>query len=254
MLLKDKKALILGVANERSIAYGIATRFKQHGARLAFNYLGEALQKRVDPISEQLGGDFTFDMDATDDGEIAAAVETVKEQWGTVDILVHSIAFAKRDDLQGRYVDTSRDGFALAMNVSVFSLVAMAKAFEPLMEPGASIMTMTYYGSEKVIQSYNVMGVAKAALESSTRYLAADLGPKGIRVNAISAGPIKTLAASGISGFKNILHEIEEKAPLRRNVTQEDVGGAAVFLASDLGTNVTGQVIYVDAGYSILGL
>ena len=254
MLLKDKKALILGVANDRSIAYGIATQFKNNGARLAFNYPSEALQKRVEPIAEQLGGDFTFPMDITNDEEIAAAVETVKSQWGTVDTLVHSIAFAKREDLGGRYLDTSRDGFALAMDVSVFSLVACAKAFEPLMPPGSSILTMTYYGSEKVIMNYNVMGVAKAALEASMRYLAADLGPQGVRVNAISAGPIKTLAASGISGFKNILHEIESKAPMRRNVSQEDVGGTAVYLASDFATNVSGQVIYVDSGYSIMGL
>lgn len=253
MLLQDKKALVCGLANDKSIAYGIAQRFKEHGARMAFSYPSDPLKKRVVPLSETLGGDFTFPMDVSKDEEIAAAVETVRQEWGTIDILVHSIAFANRDDLKGRFVDTSRDGFALALDVSAYSLVAMAKAFEPLMANGGSIMTLTYYGSEKVVENYNVMGVAKAALEASVRYLAWDLGSQGIRVNAISAGPIKTLAASGISGVKTLLSQIGERSPLKRNVTQEEVGGVATFLASDLSAAVTGETIYVDCGYNIMG-
>ncbi len=254
MLLKDKKAVIFGVANNKSIAYGIAEQFKEHGASLAFNYVGESLKKRVAPISEELGGEFIFDCDVTDDEQIKAAAETVRENWGQVDILVHSVAFAHRDDLQGRFIDTSREGFRLAMDVSAYSLPAICHAFEPLMNHGASVMTMTYYGSQKTVMNYNVMGVAKAALEASMRYLAVDLGPKGIRVNAISAGPIKTLASSGISGFKTILSIIEEKAPLQRNVTQTDVGKSAVYLASDLSTGTTGEVLFVDSGYNIVGV
>ncbi len=254
MLLKDKKAVIFGVANNKSIAYGIAEQFKEHGASLAFNYVGESLKKRVAPLSEELGGEFIFDCDVTDDEQIRAAAETVREKWGQVDILVHSVAFAHRDDLQGRFIDTSREGFRLAMDVSAYSLPAICHAFEPLMNPGSSVMTMTYYGSVKTVTNYNVMGVAKAALEASMRYLAVDLGPKGVRVNAISAGPIKTLASSGISGFKTILSTIEEKAPLQRNVTQTDVGKSAVYLASDLSTGTTGEVLFVDSGYNIVGV
>ncbi|ABB37807.1 Enoyl-(acyl-carrier-protein) reductase (NADH) [Oleidesulfovibrio alaskensis G20] len=254
MLLKDKKILILGVANNKSIAYGIAQEFKAQGARLAFSYPGEAIQKRVDPISEELGGEFTFRLDVTDDAQVAAAVRTVEEQWGSVDVVVHSIAFAQREDLHGRFIDTSREGFKLAMDISAYSLVCVCKAFEPLMTEGGSVLTMTYYGSQKVITNYNVMGVAKAALEASVRYLAADMGERGIRVNAVSAGPIKTLAASGISGFKTILNHIEEHAPLRRNVTTQDVGRTAVFLASDLSGAVTGEVLFVDAGYNVMGI
>jgi enoyl-[acyl-carrier protein] reductase I len=242
------------VANNKSIAYGIAQEFKAQGARLAFSYPGEAIQKRVDPISEELGGEFTFRLDVTDDAQVAAAVRTVEEQWGSVDVVVHSIAFAQREDLHGRFIDTSREGFKLAMDISAYSLVCVCKAFEPLMTEGGSVLTMTYYGSQKVITNYNVMGVAKAALEASVRYLAADMGERGIRVNAVSAGPIKTLAASGISGFKTILNHIEEHAPLRRNVTTQDVGRTAVFLASDLSGAVTGEVLFVDAGYNVMGI
>ncbi len=254
MLLKDKKALIFGVANNKSIAYGIAEQFKAHGASLAFSYVGEPLKKRVAPISEELGGELIFDCDVTDDDQIRAAAETVREKWGRVDILVHSVAFANRDDLQGRFIDTSRDGFKLALDVSAYSLTALCHTFESLMSPGASVMTLSYYGAQKTVTNYNVMGVAKAALEASVRYLAVDLGPSGIRVNAISAGPIKTLAASGISGFKTILSTIEEKAPLKRNVTQTDVGKASVFLASDLSSGTTGEIIFVDAGFNIVGV
>ncbi len=254
MLLKGKKALILGVANSKSIAYGIAAAFREQGAQVAFSYVGDAIKKRVEPISEELGGDFIFQLDVTKDEELASAADFVRDQWGTFDIIVHSVAFASRDDLQGRYTDTSRAGFHLAMDVSAYSLVAVCKAFEPLMNPGASVMAMTYYGSQKVITNYNVMGVAKAALEASVRYLAAELGEKDIRVNAISAGPIKTLASSGISGFKTILAHIEEHAPLHRNVTIENVGGTAVYFASDLSAAVSGEVHYVDCGYNIMGM
>jgi enoyl-[acyl-carrier protein] reductase I len=254
VLLQGKKALIVGVANERSIAYGIAKAFKDQGADLAFTYVGEAIRKRVDPISEELGGQFTLPLDVTSDEELEAAAKEVKERWGTVDILVHSVAFAHRDDLKGRFVDTSREGYKLALDVSAYSLTALCRVFEPLLSDKASVMTLTYYGGEKVITNYNVMGVAKAALEAGVRYLAADLGPAGVRVNAISAGPIKTLAASGIAGFKDILHQIEEKSPLKRTTTLEDVGGAALFLASDLSAGVTGEVLYVDSGYNIMGI
>ncbi len=254
MLLQGKKALITGVANNRSIAYAIGKAFKDQGARLAFSYPGEALQKRVEPLSEELGGEFTVAMDVTDDAEIQQAKDTVADKWGEVDVLVHAIAFAHREDLKGRFLDTSREGFATAMNISAYSLVAMCHAFEPLLTPEASVMALTYYGSQKVVTNYNVMGVAKATLEASVRYLAVDLGNKQVRVNAISAGPIKTLAASGISGFKTILNHIEQRAPLQRNVTQEDVGNTAVYLASDLSRGTTGDILYVDSGYNIMGL
>jgi enoyl-[acyl-carrier protein] reductase I len=254
VLLQGKKALIFGVANDKSIAYGIAKRFKEHGCELAFSYASDPIRKRIEPISDELGGEFILQCDVTNDDDLKRSAAEVKERWGSFDILVHSIAFANRDDLKGRYVDTSRDGFKLALDVSAYSLVAMCQAFEPLLNPGGSVLTMTYYGSDKVIMNYNVMGVAKAALEASVRYLAVDLGEKNVRVNAVSAGPIKTLAASGISGFKTILNQIEEKAPLKRNVTQEEVGGTAVYLASDLSSGVTGEVVYVDCGYNIMGL
>ena len=254
MLLQGKRALILGLANNKSIAYGIASAFKAQGARLAFNYVGDAIKKRVEPLSEELGGEFTFQCDVCDDQQIADAAALVKEQWGGVDILVHSVAFANREDLNGRFIDTSREGFALALNISAYSLTGICRAFEPLLASGSSVMTMTYHGSTQVIPGYNVMGVAKAALECSTRYLAYDLGEKGVRVNAISSGPIKTLAASAVGGLKNIFTHIEETAPLRRNVTTQDVGGLATFLASDLSNAVTGEVIYVDNGFSHMGI
>ncbi len=254
MLLKDKKIAIFGVANNKSIAYGIAKAFKDNGARLAFSYVGEAIQKRVEPISEELGGEFTFPCDVSSDESIANAAATVREKWGNIDVLVHSVAFAAREDLTGRFIDTSRAGFALALDVSAYSLPALCRAFENQLNPGGSVLTMTYYGAQKVITNYNVMGVAKAALEASVRYLAPDLGVNNVRVNAISAGPIRTLAASGISGFKDIFNHIAEHAPLRRNVTIEDVGNVALFLASDLSGAMTGETIFVDSGYNIMGI
>ncbi len=249
MLLKDKKALVFGVANNRSIAYGIANAFHQNGAKLAFNYMGDAIKKRVEPICEELHGDFVFPCDVTDDEQIAQSVELVKEKWGKVDTIVHSVAFASKDDLQGRFIDTSRDGFLLAMNVSAYSLVALCKAYEPILNPGASVICLTYYGAQKVVPNYNVMGVAKAALECSVRYLASDFGKNNIRINAISAGPIKTLSASGISDFRVILNHIEEHAPLHRNVTIDEVGNSALYLASDLSSAVTGECHFVDCGF-----
>ncbi len=254
MLVQGKKAIIFGVANDKSIAYAIAKELKDNGASIALSYAGEALKKRVEPIHEELGGDFLFQCDVTDDQALTESADLVRDKWGSFDILVHSVAFANRDDLKGRYVDTSRAGFHLAMDVSAYSLVALCQAYEKLMNDNGSVMAMTYYGAEKVITNYNVMGVAKAALEASVRYLAMDLGERGIRVNAISAGPLKTLAASGISGFKTILSTIEERAPLRRNITQEDVGKTGLFLASDLSQAITGEVIHVDAGYNIMGI
>ncbi len=254
MLLQGKKALILGLANNRSIAYGIANALKEQGARLAFNYVGDAIKKRVEPLSQELGGEFIFQCDVCDDAQIQAAADLVKEKWGDLDILVHSVAFANREDLGGRFVDTSREGFRLAMDVSAYSLTGVCRAFEPLLHEGSSVITMTYHGSTKVIPGYNVMGVAKAALEASVRYLACDFGTKGIRVNAISAGPIKTLAASAVSSMKDLCSIVDRNAPLHRNVTTGDVGGTALYLASDLAHAVTGQVIYVDSGFSTIGV
>lgn len=254
MLLKGKKALIFGVANEKSIAYGIAQQFKKQGAKLAFSYVNDAIKKRVEPISDELGGEFIFPCDVSSDEDVANSAEFVKKQWGDIDILVHSVAFANRDDLKKRYIETSRDGFHLALDVSAYSLVTLCNAYEPLMKPGASIIAMTYLGASKVITNYNVMGVAKAALEASVRYLSYDLGEKGIRVNAISAGPIKTLASSGISGFKTIFSHIEARAPLHKNVTTEEVGKTATFLASDMSSGITGEVMFVDCGYNIMGI
>lgn len=254
MLLQGKKALIFGVANDKSIAYAIAKELKNNGAAIALSYAGEALKKRVEPIHEELGGDFLFQCDVSNDEAITQSAQIVQEKWGNFDILVHSVAFANRDDLKGRYVSTSRDGFHLAMDISAYSLVALCQAYEGMLNDHGSVIAMTYYGAEKVITNYNVMGVAKAALEASVRYLAMDLGERDIRVNAISAGPLKTLAASGISGFKSILTTIEERAPLRRNIIQEDVGKTGLFLASDLSGAITGEVIHVDAGYNIMGI
>ena len=253
MLLKGKKAVILGLANNKSIAYGISKAFRDNGAEIALSWPGEAIRKRVDPLAEELGAAFTMPCDVTKDEEITAAANLVKEKWGGIDILVHAVAFANREDLQGKYIDTSRAGFSLALDISAYSLVAVSREFAPLMREGGSVMTLTYYGAEKVITNYNVMGVAKAALEASVRYLAYDLGEKGVRINAISAGPIKTLAASGIGGFNRILNHIDKFSPLHKNVTIEDVGSTALFLASDLACGITGQTIHVDSGYSISG-
>ncbi|MGE4318340.1 MAG: enoyl-ACP reductase [Deferribacterales bacterium] len=253
-LLKGKKALVFGVANNKSIAYAIARNFIEQGAEVAFSYAGEKLLSRVEKVSEELGGKFIVPCDVTKDEEIEACMNTVKEKWGKFDILIHSVAYAPGDALKDRYVDTKREDFKMALDISAYSLVAITKYAEPLMNEGGSIICMSYLGAERVIKNYNVMGVAKAALEASTRYLAADLGVSKIRVNAISAGPIKTLAAAGISDFKKIFNHIAENAPLRDNCTQEDVGKTAVYLASDLSSAVTGEVIYVDNGYNIIGL
>jgi enoyl-[acyl-carrier protein] reductase I len=253
-LLQDKTALIFGVANDHSIAWGIAQAMHEHGARTAFSYAGEALERRVRPLADSLGSTFVEPCDVTDDSQIAALFEKAASELGTIDILVHAIAFAEREDLQGAFHETSRKGFALAMDISVYSLIALARAAKPLMTNGGSMLTLTYYGGQKVVPSYNVMGVAKAALEMTTRYLAVDLGRNAIRVNAISAGPIRTLSAAGVSGFKRMHREFAPHTPLRVGVEIEDIGGAAVWLASDLASKVTGGVLFVDSGYNIVGI
>jgi enoyl-[acyl-carrier protein] reductase I len=253
-LLEGKKALVFGIANKNSIAWGIAQALHEHGAELGFSYAIPQLEKRVMPLAEELGVEFVEMCDVTKDEDIEQTFQKIAAHFGEIDILVHSIAYAPQEELTGRFVNTSRSGFATAMDISAYSLVALAREGAKLMPNGGSIVTMTYYGAEKVVPHYNVMGVAKAALEANVRYLAADLGPDGIRVNAISAGPIKTLAASGVAGFRKMLHYVEERAPLRRNVDQEEVGRTALWLCSDLGSGVTGEVIYVDSGYHILGM
>jgi enoyl-[acyl-carrier protein] reductase I len=252
--LAGKTALIFGVANDHSIAWGIAKAFHAEGAKVAFSYGVPTLEKRVRPLAESIGADFIELCDVTDDAQIEAVFAQAKARLGTIDILVHAIAYANREDLAGRFVDTSRAGFALAHDISVYSLLALARAARPLMPNGGSILTLTYYGAEKVVPKYNIMGVAKAALEATMRYLASDLGPEGIRVNAISAGPIRTLAASGISGFRDYQRSFASQAPLRRNVTIDDVGGTAAFLSSDAASGITGEVLYVDSGYNIMGM
>jgi enoyl-[acyl-carrier protein] reductase I len=252
--LAGKTALIFGVANDHSIAWGIAKAFHAESAKVAFSYGVPTLEKRVRPLAESVGADFIELCDVTDDAQIEAVFAQAKERLGTIDILVHAIAYANREDLAGRFVDTSRAGFALANDISVYSLLALARAARPLMPNGGSILTLTYYGAEKVVPKYNIMGVAKAALEATMRYLASDLGPEGIRVNAISAGPIRTLAASGISGFRDYQRSFASQAPLRRNVTIDDVGGTAAFLSSDAAGGITGEVLYVDSGYNIMGM
>lgn len=252
--LKGKNALIFGVANDHSIAWGIAQALHKQGATLGFSYAMDTLEKRVRPLAEGIGADFIEKCDVADDAEIDATFAKAKEHFGTIDILVHAIAFANREDLAGRFLDTSRDGFLLAHNISVYSLIALAQRALPLMPDGGSILTLTYYGAEKVVPKYNVMGVAKASLEATVRYLANDMGPEGVRVNAISAGPIRTLAASGISGFRNYQRTFAQSAPLRQNVTIDDVGALAAFLSGDGGRLITGETIYVDSGYHILGM
>jgi len=254
MLMQGKKVLVFGVVNERSIAYGIARALRDEGARLAFGYAAEPIRKRIEPIAADLGADFVFQCNVCHDEEIARAAQTVREKWGGLDCLVHSIAYANREDLAGRFIDTSREGFRVALDVSAYSLVALCRAFEPLFSPGASVMTLSYYGSGRVVANYNAMGVAKSALEASVRYLAVDLGKSGVRINAISAGPVKTMAASAISGFRTILETIEQRSPLGRNITLGDIGGAALYLASDLSRGTTGEVLFVDSGYNIMGV
>ena len=252
MLLKGKKGLIFGVANEFSLAWHIAKKAHEHGAEMLFSAASERFVRRTAPLAEQVGAGEPLICDVGDDAAIARAVDEVRERMPQVDFLVHAIATAKREELDGRYMDTSRDGFALAHDVSTYSFVALAKAFEPLLQPGASLLTLSYLGAVRAVPSYNVMGVAKAALEASVRYMANDLGPDNKRVNAISAGPVKTLSASVVKGFKDKVDIQQVAAPLRRNVTGEDVGNAGVFLLSDMASGITGEILYVDCGYNIM--
>jgi enoyl-[acyl-carrier protein] reductase I len=253
-LMAGKRGLIMGVANDRSLAWGIARATAAQGAELAFSYQGEALAKRVKPLAAELGSRLVLDCDVTNAASTDTLFAALAKEWGSIDFLVHAIAYSDREELKGRYVDTSPENFALSLNVSCYSFTALCRRAEALMPNGGSLLTLTYYGAEKVMPHYNVMGVAKAALEASVRYLAVDLGPKGIRVNAISAGPIKTLAASGIGDFRYILRWNELNAPLQRNTTIDDVGGAAVYLLSDLSGGVTGEIHHVDCGYNIVGM
>jgi enoyl-[acyl-carrier protein] reductase I len=253
-IVSGKKALIFGVANERSIAWGIAQALHREGAELGFTFFGEALEKRVRPLAESVNSKLIVSCDVGKDSDIAGVYDTLAKTWGKFDILVHCIAYANKPDLEGQFLNTTRDGFRLTMDVSAYSLLAITRPAVPLMNPGGSVVALTYYGAEKVVPNYNVMGVAKAALEASVRYLAADLGPSNIRVNAISAGPIKTLAASGIAGFKQMLREQSDLTPLRRSVSQEEVGNAALYLLSPLSSGVTGEIHYVDAGANIIGM
>src|SRR6516225_10189045 len=253
-LMRGKRGLVLGVANNRSIAWGIARAAASQGAELAFTYQGDALKKRVEPLAQDVGGLVMGHCDVTDAGSMDAVFAAVERQWGAIDFLVHAIAFSDKDQLQGRYIDTTPDNFAKTMEVSCYSFTALARRAEPLMPQGGALLTLTYYGAEKWMPHYNVMGIAKAALEASVRYLAADLGAKNIRVNAISSGPIRTLAAAGIGDFRYILKWNEHNAPLRRSVTIEEVGDTAVYFLCDLSRGVTGEIHHVDAGYHIVGM
>jgi enoyl-[acyl-carrier protein] reductase I len=253
-LMTGKRGLIMGVANDRSIAWGVAKACAAHGADVALTYQGEAFEKRVRPLAASLGSDVVLNCDVTDDASVEAVFAELHRRWGRLDFLVHAIAYSDKEQLKGRYVDTSADNFDVSLDISCYSFTAVARAAEPLMAGGGSLLTLTYYGAEKVVPHYNVMGVAKAALEASVKYLAADLGRGGIRVNAISAGPIRTLAASGIGDFRYILKWNEFNSPLKRNVTIDEVGGAALFLLSELGGGVTGEVHHVDCGYNVIGM
>jgi enoyl-[acyl-carrier protein] reductase I len=253
-LLDGRKALIFGVANDHSLAWGIAQALHAQGAELGFSSLESMIERRVRPLAESVGSRFIEPCDVQQDADIERVFARWRAEQGELDILVHALAFAKREELDGAFVDTSRDGFALALDVSAYSFVALTRAALPVLREGASIITLTYYGSEKVVAHYNVMGVAKAALEASVRYLAADLGEQKIRVNAISAGPIKTLAFAGINDGRYILKWNELNSPLKRNITQEEVGNAALYLLSDLGTGMTGEVMHVDGGYHVVGM
>ena len=253
-LLDGKTALIFGVANDHSIAWGIAQALHEAGAEVGFSSIESLIEKRVKPLADSIGASFVEPCDVQQDADIARVFARWGETHDSLDILVHALAFAKREDLTGRFVDTSRDGYALAHDVSAYSLVAVTRAALPHLRRGSSVLTLTYYGAEKVIANYNVMGVAKAALEACVRYLAADLGPAGVRVNAISAGPVRTLAAAGIAGFKKMYGSFAETAPLRANITPEDVGRSAVYLASNLSSAVTGEILYVDGGFNVMGV
>ena len=253
-IMAGKRGLVMGVANNRSIAWGIARAAHKYGAELAFTYQGDALGKRVKPLAEELGSKIVLECDVTNAASMDAAFAEIEKQWGRLDFVVHAIAFSDKDELTGRYVDTSEANFNRSLNISCYSFTAVAQRAEKLMTEGGSLLTLTYYGAEKWMPHYNVMGVAKAALEASVRYLAADLGEKNIRVNAISAGPIKTLAAAGIGGFRKMLGQVARIAPLQRNITIDDVGNAAAFLCSDLAAGITGEILYVDGGYSHVGM
>ena len=253
-LMQGKRGLIMGLANDKSIAWGIAKALSEQGAELAFSYVGEALKKRVDPLAAQVGAKLVLECDVGSDESIAQLFASLRETWGTIDFVVHAIGFSDKNELRGRYVDTSRANFALTMDVSVFSFTAVCRHASELMPNGGSLLTLTYYGAEQVMPHYNVMGPAKAALEASVKYLAEDLGRDGIRVNAISAGPIKTLASSGVGDFRYIMKWNELNSPLRRNVTQEEVGKASLYLLSDLGSGTTGENLHVDAGYHVVGM
>ncbi len=252
--MNGKRGLIMGLANDRSLAWGIAQKLHAEGAELAFSFQGEAMEKRVRPLAASLGSDFLIDCDVSDMAALDATFETLGSRWPTIDFVVHAIGFSDKNELRGGYVDTSLENFLMTMNISVYSFAAVAARARVMMPEGGALLTLSYYGAEKVIPHYNVMGVAKAALETSVKYLASDLGPQGIRVNAISAGPIKTLAASGIGDFRYIMKWNEYNSPLRRNVTIEDVGGAALYLLSDLASGVTGETHHVDAGYHVVGM
>lgn len=253
-LMQGKRGLIMGLANDKSIAWGIAKACAEAGAEMCFSYQGDALKKRVEPLAAQVGSDFVVECDVADASSIDTLFEEIKQRWGKLDFIVHAIGFSDKSELRGRYVDTSLNNFKMTMDISVYSFTAVAQRAEKLMTEGGSMLTLTYYGAEQVMPHYNVMGVAKAALEASVMYLAEDLGKDNIRVNAISAGPIKTLAASGIGDFRYIMKWNELNSPLRRNVTTEDVGKSALYLLSDLGSGVTGETLHVDAGYHIVGM
>jgi enoyl-[acyl-carrier protein] reductase I len=254
MLLKGKRGLIMGVANDKSIAWGIASQLHAQGAELAFTYQGEALQKRVTPLAQSIGSKLILPCDVTNDDSTAQVFATLQREWGEVDFVLHAIAFSDKDELKGQYLQTSRKNFLLTLDISCYSFTSIAQHAAPLMPKGGSLLTLTYGGSQRVMPHYNVMGVAKAALETSVKYLAVDLGPKNIRVNALSAGPIRTLAAAGIGDFRYILKWNEYNSPLRRNVTLDDVGRSGLYLLSDLSSGVTGEVHYVDCGYNIIGM
>jgi len=253
-LMRGKRGVVMGVANDRSIAWGISKALNDQGAELAFTFQGEALEKRVRPLADSLGSTMVLPCDVTDPASIDATFDAIKKEWGGLDFVVHAIAYSDKDELKGRYVDTTPENFAMTMNISCYSFTAVCKRAVPLMKSGGSLLTLTYAGAERVVPHYNVMGVAKAALEASVRYLAVDLGGENIRVNAISAGPIKTLAASGIGDFRYILKWNELNSPLKRNSTIEDVGGAGLYLLSDLSSGVTGEVHHVDSGYHVVGM
>jgi enoyl-[acyl-carrier protein] reductase I len=252
--MQGKRGLIMGLANDRSLAWGIAKAVAEQGAELAFSYQGEALEKRVRPLAEELGSNFLLDCDVSNMDALDASFAELGKQWDSLDFVVHAIGFSDKNELRGKFVDTTLDNFLLTMNISVYSFIAVCQRARPMMANGGSLLTLTYYGAEKVIPHYNVMGVAKAGLESSVKYLAMDLGRERNRVNAISAGPIKTLAASGIGDFRYIMKWNEYNSPLRRNVTIEDVGGAGLYLLSDLSQGVTGEIHHVDAGYNVVGM